>query len=305
MRRELIAAGLLLLPGVKPAWAQAGPLAERVLRALEKARRPLLEHLAASSGGERALLVLAAIHDGVPADDKTFARALRGLAEDRLGMTYDLALRLMVMADLPSFPDRAEAAARDTKDLLRHQSADGGFSYGEGMRGYDLSNTQYGALGLRAAVALGQKIPQAVWKRLLALVEGQQESYGGFGYHGQGAPYASMTVAGIGVLEICKQNLEPAARTGNIDGRIARGWSWMDAHVADVGSWKTRWSAYFHYGLERAAILSDKKTVGGKDWYELGAEMFLEEQQHDGGWGSHPIKAKNCLLYTSPSPRDS
>lgn len=74
----------------------------------------------------------------------------------------------------------------------------------------------------------------------------------------------------------------------------------MDAHVADIGNPSATWSPYFHYGLERAAILSGKTQVAGNDWYELGAEMFVREQLRDGGWAighrsageKHPVRSQ-------------
>jgi len=280
-------------------------LAERVVKALERARPALEVHLGSSFGGQRALLVLAAIHDEVPPENKTFQRAFAELVRDNLSGTYELAVRLMVMAELPNYPNRTAAAAKDCVALLAHQCDDGGFSYASGRGRMDLSNTQYGALGLRAAAALGARVDSSRWKRLLTLTTNIQDSYGGFSYGLQGAPYASMTVAGIGVLEIANQHLPTESRRKETEGRIARGWKWMDTHVADIGNPAATWSPYFHYGLERAAILSGKTQVAGKDWYELGAEMFLREQLRDGGWAigqkhagqSQPIDTAFAILF--------
>src|SRR5690606_35232158 len=53
------------------------------------------------------------------------------------------------------------------------------------------------------------------------------------------------------------------------------------------GSVDERWCYYFHYGLERAAILCDIDQVGGvTDWYAKGAQMFVDEQLSGGGWSS-------------------
>jgi hypothetical protein len=41
---------------------------------------------------------------------------------------------------------------------------------------------------------------------------------------------------------------------------------------------------YFLWSLERVAVALDLKSVGGKDWYEWGAEILLVNQQADGSW---------------------
>ena len=51
-----------------------------------------------------------------------------------------------------------------------------------------------------------------------------------------------------------------------------------------IGDVNERWSFYFHYGLERAAILCDVTQVGTVDWYQQGARMLIQQQQSEGGW---------------------
>lgn len=94
-----------------------------------------------------------------------------------------------------------------------------------------------------------------------------------------------MTVAGICVLEICRQHpgiADELART--IDGQVKKAWSWLDANAAFLGNANLAWSLYCHYGLERAGILSDVTTVGGADWYRRGARMLVDTQRPGGGW---------------------
>jgi hypothetical protein len=272
-------------------------LAARVRQALDGARAPLLAHLReaavpATRPGELALLVLAALHDGVPLDDKAMQAAINQLAAGKPDQTYDLALRLMVLEACPEFPDRQKLAKADGKALLDHRSDEGGFQYMRRPSTWDLSNTQYGALGLRAAAALGVHVEASVWSRLAAEVQAQQDTYGGFGYtrfHGKGrVGYASMTAAGIAVLAICRQALGEDSTSGKkLTPGITRGWQWFAANPDAIGSPKERWSYYFHYGLERAAILCDVTTVGTQvDWYAVGARMLCDEQLPGGGWRS-------------------
>ncbi len=263
-----------------------------IARALDAARPALIGHLKEASAdqrpvGELALLLLAASHDGVDPANDIFAAAVQRLATATPPQTYDLALRLLVMEATPSFPRRLEIAKRDVAQLLRHRGA-GGFSYNAGGGGWDLSNTQYGALGLRAAKGLGVEIDKNVWTRLARTIGDAQGSYGGFGYRDDDgdSSYASMTVAGIAVLAICAQQMSGDKAQADLARRIERGWRWFDKNPNAIGSPTESWSFYFHYGLERAAILCDKEKVGTTDWYAVGARMLLASQLSGGGWVS-------------------
>lgn len=268
-------------------------LAERVAQALDDARPALLAHLQETTNrrncaGELALILLAATHDGVDPKDKRFVAAVEELAAAQALGTYDLALRLMVMEALPDFPDRKKLAAADARALLLCRDAPGAFGYNARPGRWDLSNTQYGALGLRAAAALGIAIERGVWSKLADVIGDEQDSYGGWDYdQGGGAAYASMTAAGIAVMAICQQQLAAGGEAPKwIDQKLARGWQWFARNAKVIGSSNERSSFYFHYGLERAAILCDVQKVGELDWYAAGATMLCESQDDGGGWRS-------------------
>ena len=272
-------------------------LTTRINQALEDARPALLGHLQEAAdrstrAGELALVLLAAIHDGVPVTDKLMVAAMKSLAAAKPDQTYDVALRLMVLEACAEFPDRLKLAKADGKTLLEHRNNNGTFQYMRRPAGWDLSNTQYGALGLRAAAALGVTVERSVWSKLAAEVGEQQDSYGGFGYHtrhgNEQLGYASMTAAGIAVLAICQQALgEDPDPKKPLQQRINRGWQWFVTNSQTIGSPRERWSYYFHYGLERAAILTDVKTLAnGVDWYAVGARMLVDAQEAGGGWRS-------------------
>ena len=291
-------------------------LRERINHALDEARPALLAHLKAATDGagrpgELALVVLAGVHDGLDLKNAVFAQAVQRLAKSRPSETYDLALRLLVCEAFAAFPERAELAKKDAKDLLEHRHRSGPFGYGDTPGGWDLSNTQYGALGLRAARARGVRIERSVWQKLADEVGEQQDSYGGFNYgrvNSGSDAYASMTAAGIAVLAICRLELEADSKAPKAyEQRIERGWQWFARNLDTLGSKKERWSYYFHYGLERAAILCDVTAVGGVDWYEKGATMLVDEQLDGGGWrsttdgypGGHLASGRGDLVPTS------
>ncbi|MCA8950912.1 MAG: hypothetical protein KDE27_15515 [Planctomycetes bacterium] len=275
--------------------AQSAEFRDRVGQALDDARPALMGHLAQSCGkhvrpGQLALVMLAAIDDGVERTDPVFERAVARLAKANCNQTYDLALRLMVVQALPDFPDRVEIAKDDLDRLLDHRD-EGAFGYTKNTNQWDLSNTQYAALGLRAARAMQLSIPRSVWTGLAKEIAAQQDADGSFGYRKinsgfQG--YPSMTAAGIAVLAVCRQALgERNALLAKLDDKIGRAWRYFDRKLDCIGSPSEHWCYYFLYGLERAAILCDVETIGGKSWYELGAKMLVDEQLPGGGWSGN------------------
>ncbi|MEC8252067.1 MAG: hypothetical protein VX044_02560 [Planctomycetota bacterium] len=287
--------GALLALSTVPCVAQKSPLERDVQQALKDARPALTAHLKAASrgvrSGELALLCLAGLHDGISPSDRVLSAALSRLAKAKPDQTYDLALRLLVLEACATLPGRRDLAKRDLKALLTHRSPDGAFQYGPRPSTWDLSNTQYGALGLRAASSMGLKIGSEVWSKLARTIGANQTKSGGFDYgpvRSGDDSYASMTVAGIAVLAICKQALGARSQpTKRIDAQLDRAWAWMADRQEAIGSAKERSCYYFHYGLERAAILCDVVMVGGKtDWYAKGARMLIEDQRSGGGWSS-------------------
>ncbi len=306
-----LTASALLAVGVQ---SQSKDLKVRIDRALKKSRRYLERDLSNTRGDPLALVCLAAANDGMGEKDAAFIKAIDRLARLDLSTTYALALRLMVIAKYRQFPNRDEVAARDTKLLLGRCSKSGAFGYSDASVGWDLSNTQYGALGLRAANALGQNIRKYVWVSLMERVAEVQGRKGGWGYsfqpdqkHLTVGETVSMTVAGIAVLEICRQHL---GLTGAADARIVKqielGWQWMEKNKGRIGRSAGPWAFYFHYGLERAAILSSRDKVGGVDWYVEGARMLLKRQKR-AGWfedisfrrspGSDPTATAFAVLF--------
>ena len=293
--------------------AQERSLQEEINHALDEARPALLTHLRQvvaqdDRPGLVALVLLAAIHDGVAEEERRFTAALDKLTAAHPDECYDLALRLLVFEALPRTPERLKIAKADLGMLLRHQTRQGGFHYRENSNHWDLSNAQYAALGLRAAVAMGFDVDKRVWTDLAKAVRDLQDSYGGFGYapgggNGTAQSYASMTAAGIAALAICQQHLGEDSRAGkSLAKEIGRGWQWFTRNAGAIGSPNERRCYYFHYGLERAAILCDVEKVGETDWYAAGARMFVAAQMAGGGWVSRQDGGMGVLSPAAGDP---
>ncbi len=280
---------VLLLATTVFAQAEAG-LRERVDQALERARPVLVHNLEKTHGDALGLVCLAARHLGMDESDESYAEALKRLAALRTQNTYGLALRCMVAASDPTMPDRVGIAKRDGEQLLKHQQKSGGFGYRPHESAWDLSNTQFAALGLRAAASLGLEIEDKVWKALLAELLDAQKSQGGFTYkadHGKRQQTMSMTAAGITSIQICRQMLRlDGSQDRLVEGAVDHAWRWMDSRVQDVGDRRLIYCLYAHTSLQRAGILSAKDAIAGAPWFAKTAEMILAMQRKDGAFSS-------------------
>lgn len=253
--------------------------------------------------GDTALSVYTLLKSGLDRDHSAVRRGLRFILLEPPNRTYEAGCCLMALeaAKDPSLVPRMEAILRI---LLEWQQ--GSFAYPDGIK--DLSNTQYAALGLRAARNAGLKIPLAVWTSLAMDVFRYQEdehslakpgttgqtagpSVGaGFRYRASGDNEAtgSMTAAGIGTLALVKECAgERLADTlaRQIDSSIALGVAWIGAHFSvETNPVRKDWLYYWLYGLERVGSLLRLDRIGGHDWYLEGARYIVAKQRGDGYW---------------------
>ena len=207
--------------------------------------------------------------------------------------TYSVALVLMALAAADD-PDDRERMEVLTALLLDGQLGNGMWSYScsdrrDGGYGGDLSNTQYAALGLRAAAAVHIKVPVAAWRQLARAVAACEAGSGGFGYTQAGAEGAagpSMTAAGIGTLAACLPYLEDGRAAHDARERIARGIEWLGRNciLHDNAIHPDVWSYYAVYGLERAGALAGVGSFGEHPWYPESAALLLAQQRDNGGW---------------------
>lgn len=215
-----------------------------------------------------------------------------------------------------------ETAESAVRALLETQSESGAFGYAGGAGYPNLSSTQYAILGLKSASRLGIRVPTNVWERTLAYIEkarvidgkevsvaverwsgGTESRYSrlyGWGYIFPRYPPATgaMTAAAISTMLICGSELlrvkawsEREAKA--LEEQVWGGLAWLqEQHNLRAGTpegcvYGSAMLLYYLYGLERAFILSDIKSLGGHDWYLEGAGILLSMQQNDGRWEAH------------------
>jgi hypothetical protein len=239
--------------------------------------------------GLRALAAYTLVKSGVPAEHPVVEQLLARIAFERVDKTYDRALLLLLLQAAHPVAQR-DWIEQLASEVVASQAEAGDWGYPEGG---DLSNTQYAALGLRAAVQAGCTVPAETWKRLGRALLEYRTSDGGFAYVDSSTESTgSMTVAGIGTLALCESEL---ARAGALEPDLelpmraarAAGIAWIEKHFAvDHNPRNGGWVHYYLYGMERVGALSGVERFGAHDWYREGATHLLATQGGDGEWPS-------------------
>jgi len=259
--------------------------------------------------GATALVAYTLQKSGLPREHPGVRRALTFLRVHPPRRTYSTACTLLALCANGDAADR-RLVEELSEELVSWQQGGWGYPQGE----VDLSNTQYAALGLRAAASWGVKIRREVWedlgRRTLAHQEAAEGSYApaGFSYVPQRDPTGSMTAAGVSILAICEQQI-PGRKQEIVLGR-KRGVEWLTRHFAVTKNPHPAWSEpgwegeqsrhlYYLYGLERVGALLELRRFGARDWYREGALFLVDLQADDGRW--HDSQPDTCfaLLFLS------
>lgn len=176
----------------------------------------------------------------------------------------------------------------------------------------DNSNSQYAALGLRAAIECNVVIPQETLTLALSYWERSQRADGGWTY---GQPdmvngmkindpfsvktsYGSMTMGGYGSVAILKYLLKQEFRR---DPRILAAIDWVSKN------WKVEenpgnpkfYHYYFLYAMERGGDLTRHEKFGSHDWYFEGATWLIAHQGADGSWKSNSVEPEQVAALST------
>lgn len=236
-------------------------------------------------------------------------------------------------------PEDLQWAMKAVQWLLKRDAGPSVWRYPEDV-GHDHSATQYVLMGLKSAARCGIAIDPAVWKKAAQHFVKYQQAKGepvelwrtaegeilpndaatraaihaqarGWSYMDHsGAVTASMTTAGITVLALARSELYRAGAlttdlASPIDRSIHDGLAWLQKNFSvreNLGE-PAKWLYYYLYGLERVGVLSQTRTLGGRDWYVEGAEFLLSDQKPDGswddrgGWGGREVATSLALLF--------
>jgi hypothetical protein len=249
---------------------------------------------------------------------------LRHSNPEELRSTYAISLQTMVFANENAEPAKDQLRIGKNVQWLEQAQIKpgdpvfwpGSWSYSDTKRGGrpgDNSNSQYALLGLHAATEAGVPVKPDVWALARAYWEKSQKQDGSWSYTPEaGNQTASMTCAGISSLiiaglrryqgqEFLQGDTIVNCGKGGVNRNIQRGIDWL-ANRFQVGQnfgGGQQWRFYYLYGLERAGRLAGIRFFGPHDWYRLGAEQLVHEQNKFSGFWRGALVEDNPVLATS------
>jgi len=259
--------------------------------------------------GDTSLLLYTLVKSGVSADDPQVKKAIAWLGDREVKKTYSAAVYILALDALKdhAYDAKIQAAANWLEDALLAETTSKRWSY-PGVH-TDLSNTQYGALGLWTAERHGFKAREDAWASLLSGVVDLHKLDDGFAYMKDSRSTGAMTVAGATVLELALArspdgqlparfaDIRHAAKTA-----LEKGWDYIERRFTVEGnplgahSMQEDWFYYWLYGIERLCAIAGREKIGAHDWYAEGARKLVAIQRDDGSWGG-PIDTCFALLF--------
>lgn len=243
--------------------------------------------------GTTALCAYALVKSGVDSEHQAIRRALAYLDAHPPIKTYSAGCALLLYAAIADAGAKARAELV-LADLLDWQVGDWGYPGGHSdptSAAKDLSNTQYGALGLWAAQKLELHVPQVAWERLADKTMryqagGDEEGSGrGFSYRPGGGATGSMTAAGVAVLKLCEPHVS-SDLDREVSAMVERGLEWLDTHFKPNENTNAgqSWLEYYLYGIERVGAFCERTEFNRQDWYLQGARGLVTSQRDSGKW---------------------
>jgi len=277
-----------------------------------------------SKTGGTSLVTLALLTAGEKPDSPAVSKALeylRGFGPFELRSTYAISLQTQVFAAAEPYRDQLRIVANvDWLERAQIRPGDpqpwpGLWTYSDSKRGRsgDNSNTQFALLGLVAASDAGVPVKPAVWELSRAYWEQSQKRDGSWAYTpDSNNPTASMTCAGVSSLissglrrfqdqELLRGETIQNCGKGAVDRKLQAGIDWLASHfqVDQNFGGGQQWRFYYLYGLERAGRLAGIRFFGEHDWYRIGAEELVHEQNKLNGFWRGKLVEDNEVLATS------
>ena len=248
----------------------------------------------AYTGGTTALACYALYKSGLPKEHAAVQLSLHFLKSDEPVHIYDAALRVLLLTSIDpvEYAPRIERAAAVLNYGPRQY-----FSY-EADRGRDvsgdMSNHQYGLVGLEALDRFGFDSSEKFWIKASEFLIRQAHQDGGWGYYPNTDPNATMVLSGVAsaacCLKVLQRNDWKPKLQQELQGVLAvaldraeKNW-FLDQQMDKAPL--NRWLFYACYGVERAMAILQYKKLGELDWYPLIASSIVQRQRKNGSWGS-------------------
>jgi hypothetical protein len=237
-------------------------------------------------GGTTALVALALLDAGVPANDAVFEKALPFLAKQTPEKTYcvSLATQALARADAKKYAKEIQANADwlMKKAILKNEKL-AGWSYPlDGLPSTDGSNTHFALAALHVAQTAGAKVDAKLWGNVRDLYARTQNRDGSWSYTNGGAlgrpPSESMTVAGLFALALADKHDKPAEPTPAFaKGMVAF------LRAKELGGKNEGCVLFTHAELGRALGTAEfKHEKQSRAWYRENAERVFKAQAENG-----------------------
>ena len=166
----------------------------------------------------------------------------------------------------------------------------------------DNSNAQFALLALWAARRHGVPTERCLMAAAQKFTTSQNQD-GGWGYTGTGGGIIqiaqstpAMTSVGLLSLAMGYAVIPAAPPTGKLPEvpAIANALTKLGKHI-DAEDMK---NFYFLWSVERVAMLYNLKTIGKRDWYDVGVKMLLPIQEKEGNWTTNKYSGSTPVLDT-------
>ena len=267
--------------------------------------------------GPTALAIYALLEAGISPQDSRIQRAIAWLEKTPADTTYALVTRCNAwLAVNRQTKHRYQGQLRDEARRLWEASYAGRHTYpatpGMAEKRWDNSNSQFGVLGVWAAMQSDIEVPMKYWEAVMSHWQSTQLPDGGWNYRGKSGSQAAtgtMTAGGVASLFVCFDELNSQEFVGcgkkMNNKHILNGLAWFDKNFSRaVGDWTTsREGYYFLYGVERVGLAAGYKYFGTQDWYKIGATKLINAQQAEGSWlGMHDNPANEIADDGSDDP---
>jgi hypothetical protein len=308
-----VLAATLLLPAQPPApEAQARAAREKAIKYLKEKQKDgswdeATHIIAGMKGGMTALVTLALLEAGVPADDPAVKAAVEYLLTVEPDKTYVVSLQTQVLARV----DLKKHAARIQKNAdwlvakaVRNGGRLEGWTYPATQAATtvaDGSNSHFAVVGLHVAAEAGANVDEKVWIEIRELYVRTRTDRGWVYHHAtpSSAATATMTGAGLLCLTLSGQHLlKDATATAAFEKEMA---AFLD-RPRDGKSDGYLWLVTARLGR---ALGTDTFKAGDRAvaWHREGVEKLVKTQKPDGSWASgtgldnQPVYQTACGLY--------
>ena len=255
--------------------------------------------------GVTSLAVYSLLKSGVGPEDPAIVRALDVLQYMEMKKVYSVAM--LALALDATGQKKHETWIRSAGRWLENNVHPKAKIWGYPGGNPDMSNTQYGALGMWVAEKHGFRAKRRTWQDLVEALGELQHEDGAWGYARHYLPESSgtMTTSGITVLWCAIEHFKKKKLGKGVirqaEKQLDRAWAWLDHVFTGTGNpshpngvlrdsyplfqRSVTYHYYYLFGIERISAFFKRKKIAKRDWYREGATWLLRRERSSGNWG--------------------